>query len=135
MPQPLLLMEAALRIARPVRDLPRSIALYAAGLGLEVLGQFHDHDGFDGAFLGHPGHALHFEFTSCRRHPIVPSPTPEDLWVFYLPDRNAWSQACARMLAAGFAQVPPLNPYWAVRGATFEDPDGYRTVLQNAAWP
>lgn len=27
-----------------------------------------------------------------------------------------------------------LNPYWDRDGVTFEDPDGYRIVLQNAAW-
>jgi hypothetical protein len=29
-----------LRIARPVRDLERSAAMYAQGLGLEVIGSF-----------------------------------------------------------------------------------------------
>jgi hypothetical protein len=38
------------------------------------------------------------------------------------------------MLAAGFREVASFNPYWDARGRTFEDPDGYRTVLQNAAW-
>jgi len=27
------------------------------------------------------------------------------------------------------------NPYWDVNGVTFEDPDGWRIVLQNAGWP
>jgi len=38
------------------------------------------------------------------------------------------------MLAAGFRRVPSYNPYWEVQGQTFEDLDGYRVVLQNAAW-
>ena len=38
------------------------------------------------------------------------------------------------MAAAGFREVESFNPYWAAKGRTFEDPDGYRTVLQNAAW-
>ena len=38
------------------------------------------------------------------------------------------------MQAAGFKVVPSFNPYWDPRGRTFEDPDGYRTVLQQAAW-
>lgn len=37
--------------------------------------------------------------------------------------------------AVGHAAVPSFNPYWDVRGNTFEDPDGYRVVLENAAWP
>ena len=38
------------------------------------------------------------------------------------------------MLAAGFTEVESFNPYWRACGRTFEDPDGYRTVLQNDAW-
>jgi YycE-like protein len=30
--------------------------------------------------------------------------------------------------------VKSFNPYWDGNGCTFEDPDGYRVVLQNAAW-
>nr|WP_276203219.1 hypothetical protein [Pseudoponticoccus marisrubri] len=40
----------------------------------------------------------------------------------------------ARMEAAGYDPVEAANPYWDRQGVTFEDPDGYRTVLQNAAW-
>jgi catechol 2,3-dioxygenase-like lactoylglutathione lyase family enzyme len=125
---------AHLRIARPVTDLARSKAMYRDGLGLEVLGAFEGHDGFDGVMLGRPGADCHFEFTSCRHHPVRPSPTPEDLVVFYLPDETAWKAACARMIAAGFVEVESFNPYWATKGRTFRDADGYRTVLQNAAW-
>ena len=31
--------------------------------------------------------------------------------------------------------VPAFNAYWDRSGKTYEDPDGYRIVLQNAAWP
>ena len=127
-------MPHALRIARPVTDLARTTAMYRAGLGLRVLGSFEDHQGFDGVMLGASGAAYHFEFTHCRSHPVAPRPTPEDLAVFYIPEPAAWQQACAAMSAAGFATVASFNPYWDVRGRTFEDPDGYRIVLQNAAW-
>src|SRR5262245_158380 len=30
--------------------------------------------------------------------------------------------------------VKAFNPYWDKQGKTFEDPDGYRVVLQNARW-
>ncbi|WP_423223025.1 hypothetical protein [Candidatus Amarolinea aalborgensis] len=39
--------------------------------------------------------------------------------------------------AAGGAWVSPVqpaNPYWERSGRTFEDPDGYRVVLQHARW-
>ncbi len=123
-----------LRVARPVSDLARACRMYMDGLGLQLVGQFEDHDGFDGVMLGHPGGTYHFEFTYCRTHPVAPTPTAEDLLVFYLPDLAAWSAACAAMLGAGFAQVASLNPYWDVHGRTFADPDGYRVVLQQAGW-
>ncbi|WP_420360213.1 hypothetical protein [Agrobacterium vitis] len=31
-------------------------------------------------------------------------------------------------------RITSYNPYWDNLGKTFEDPDGYRVVLQNSAW-
>ncbi len=123
-----------LRIARPVSDLQKTRAMYIHGLGLRVIGSFENHEGFDGVMLGLVGADYHFEFTSCRAHPVRPSPTLEDLAVFYLPTASQWQSMCADMLAAGFKQVASLNPYWDVRGRTYEDHDGYRVVLQNDDW-
>lgn len=128
-------MRHHLRLARPVSDLPRSIEMYCRGLGLHLLGSFDNHAGFDGAMLGHPGASYHFEFTSSRRGAVKPSPTPEDLAAFYVPVHADWTAACDSMRKAGFASVPPHNPYWLANGCTFEDPDGYRVVLQNSSWP
>lgn len=127
-------MTPHLRIARPVTELARSVELYRSGLGLCLLGHFEDHEGFDGAMLGTPGAAWHFEFTHAGHHPVPPTPTPEDLVVLYLPDAGEWRAACDRMLNAGFLPVTSFNPYWDVRGRSFADPDGYRVVLQNAGW-
>jgi catechol 2,3-dioxygenase-like lactoylglutathione lyase family enzyme len=123
-----------LRIARPVRDLERSAAMYQAGLDLEEIGRFENHAGFDGVILGWREANYHFELTFCRTHPVAPAPTPEDLVVFYLPELKAWQEGCARMLQAGFSEVRSFNPYWAERGRTFADADGYRVVLEQAAW-
>ena len=127
-------MPPHLRIARPVSNLSRTQAMYCQGLGLRVIDSFENHEGFDGAMLGLTDASYHFEFTHCRDHPVVPAPTAEDLAVFYFPVPSAWQSACGSMLAAGFRQVASFNPYWDLHGRTFEDPDGYRIVLQNAAW-
>lgn len=127
-------MHHHLRIARPVRDLGRAVRMYSEGLDLRVLGSFEDHEGFDGVMLGSEGVPHHFEFTHCRSHAVPPSPTQEDLVVLYIPDPEEWQAACARMEAVGFVVVASFNPYWDVHGRTFEDPDGYRVVLQNADW-
>lgn len=123
-----------LRIARPVSDLSRTSSMYCAGLGLRVLGAFENHEGFDGVMLGKARMQYHFEFTYCRTHPVLPSPTQEDLVVFYLPNPDEWQATCNAMRVAGFTEVRSLNPYWDLRGKTFQDHDGYRIVLQNDAW-
>lgn len=123
-----------LRVARPVADIARSVDMYCAGLGLSVLGRFEDHGGFDGAMLGARGADHHFEFTRYSAHAVAPSPTAEDLWVFYVSDDSAWQERCASMLSAGFREVASFNPYWSRNGRTFADLDGYRVVVQHAAW-
>ncbi len=123
-----------LRVARPTDDLDALIAFYRDGLGLDVLYRFEDHDGFDGVMLGHAGAPYHLEFTRAHHHPAGKAPTPDNLLVFYLPDPEAWRAAVDRMRAAGFAPVQSFNPYWDRAGVTFQDPDGYRVVLQGEAW-
>lgn len=127
-------MSHHLRIARPVSDLARTATMYCRGLELEVIGSFVDHAGFDGVMLGVTGANYHFEFTYCRNHSVVPTPTHEDLFVFYIPAAAAWRSACINMQRAGFKQAASFNPYWNVRGLTYEDHDGYRIVLQNDEW-
>lgn len=127
-------MSIHLRIARPVSNLARSCTMYCQGLGLDVIGRFRDHDGFDGVMVGQVGADYHFEFTYCRTYPVIPAPTPEDLVVFYISEPAAWHDTYARMRATGFLEVASFNPYWDRRGRTLEDLDGYRVVLQRADW-
>lgn len=123
-----------LRIARGTTDVRRTETMYCAGLGLQVLFRFENHEGFDGVMLGSPGADYHFEFTHCRTHPIAPATTPEDLVVFYVPDPEEHFTVCENMIAAGFRRTASFNPYWDAHGATFQDADGYRVVVAKAAW-
>ena len=61
-------MTPVLRVARPSDDLDALLPFYRDGLGLQVLGHFEDHAGFDGIMLGHPGVPWYFEFTRRRGH-------------------------------------------------------------------
>jgi len=126
---------AHLRVARPTGQLERLATMYREGLGFVELGFFRDHDGFDGVMLGHTDHAYHLELICQRGGPQPARPDPESLLVFYLPDTGEWDTVCGRVIEAGFKPVASHNPYWDARGRTFEDPDGYRVVLQNAEWP
>lgn len=127
-------MQAHLRFARPTDQLDTIVNMYKNGLDLEVLGSFEGHQGFDGAMLGNAGMGYHLEFTHQRGHSVGRAPTKDNLLVFYLPDREEWEARCEQMEAAGFKPVPSDNPYWDRLGKTFEDPDGYRVVIQNADW-
>jgi catechol 2,3-dioxygenase-like lactoylglutathione lyase family enzyme len=123
-----------LRVARPTDNLDALIRFYRDGLGLEILFRFEDHDGFDGIMLGRPGAPYHFEFTHAHGHSTGRAPTQDNLLIFYLPDRAEWEASVQSMKSAGFRPIAAFNPYWDRNGVTFEDPDGYRIVLQHAAW-
>jgi len=123
-----------LRVARPTDNLSALLRFYCDGLGLQQLTSFQDHNGFDGVMLGHLRAPYHLEFTHQPGHRVGRAPTPDNLLVFYLPNALEWQAAVERMAAAGFAPVPAYNLYWDQQGRTFEDPDGYRVVLQQAAW-
>jgi len=123
-----------LRVARPTDDLPALLRFYCNGLGLAQLGAFAAHNGFDGVMLGQPGAPYHLEFTHEPGHAVGRAPTADHLLVFYWPDPIEWQAAVRRLEAAGFAPVPAYNPYWDEHGRTFEDPDGYRVVLQRTKW-
>ena len=123
-----------IRFARPTDRLDDVVRFYRDGLGLQELARFEDHEGFDGVMLGQPGAAWHLEFTHAYGHAAGRAPTQDNLLVFYLPEETAWRAAVDRIRQRGHEVVPSFNPYWDRQGVTFEDPDGYRVVLQNAAW-
>jgi catechol 2,3-dioxygenase-like lactoylglutathione lyase family enzyme len=127
--------QTVLRVARPTDHLDEVIRFYTEGVGLMVLGSFLDHEGFDGVMLGLPDASYHLEFTRKRGHTAGRAPTQDNLLVFYVSDKQEWLQATARMSAAGYQPVPSFNPYWDRSGQTYEDPDGYRLVIQNQSWP
>lgn len=123
-----------LRVARATDQMEAVIRFYRDGLGFTILGSFEQHSGFDGVMLGHADAGYHLEFTHQSGATAGRAPTEENLLVFYLPDPGAWRSAVDQMTNCGYPTVRSANPYWEQNGVTFEDPDGYRVVLQNAAW-
>ena len=123
-----------LRVARPTDNLEAVLRFYRDGVGMELVARFENHAGFDGVMLALPGTDYHLEFTHQRGHAVGRASSQDHLLVFYLPDGAAWQAAVEGMRQQGYASVPSYNPYWDERGVTFEDPDGYRVVFQNATW-
>jgi catechol 2,3-dioxygenase-like lactoylglutathione lyase family enzyme len=120
-----------IRIARPTDKLDEVVEFYCDGFGLKILGSFHDHEGYSGYILGLPGRELHLEFTHQSEGSPCPAPSRDNLLVLYVPDRAAIARVVNQLSEGGHQPVPPENPYWAERGVTFEDPDGWRVVLMN----
>ncbi len=121
-----------LRIARPTNQLQKVMAFYTKGLGLEELGRFNDHDGYNGIMLGKAGESWHLEFTEHVDGNACPAPTKDNLLVFYFENTDQRDEITQRLFAQGHAAVEPENPYWKENGITIEDPDGWRIVLQIA---
>lgn len=123
-----------LRVARATSSLKASQHFYCEALGLQVIARFDDHEGFSGLIVGHPNAAWHLEFVVEEDVPSPRAPGAENLLVLYLPDETEFRSAVDRMQACGYEPVASSNPYWDRAGKTFEDADGYRLVIENAAW-
>jgi catechol 2,3-dioxygenase-like lactoylglutathione lyase family enzyme len=112
-----------------VSQIPASLRFYVDILGLDRLGGFAGHNGYNGAFVGRAGSDWHIEFTSHESGLPKPSPTEEDLLVFYVSE-DQLQAAVTSLGEAGFGLVVHENPYWADAGALVcRDPDGYLVVL------
>lgn len=119
------------RIARPTDQFDALVAFYRDALGLPELGGFQNHDGYTGMMLGLPGEGTHLEITTHTTHHAGRAPNRDSLLVLYIDDNDAIAALVKRMASHGHTPVPPENPYWALGGVTFEDPDGYGLVLMN----
>ncbi len=108
--------------------------MYVDGLGMEVLGGFENHSGFDGTMVGLPGQSYHLEFTFEHGSEAEVPPSSEHMLVFYHPDEDEWLRASERMLKARFEEIPAHNPYWNQEGRTFKDLDGYLVVICHQEW-
>ncbi|CAM3039212.1 VOC family protein [Paenibacillus sediminis] len=121
------------RVARPTHQMDKIIDFYGQGLGLEIIGSFANHNGYDGVMFGLPNAHYHLEFTQHEDASAVPPPSEDNLLVFYIPDRKRRDEIASRLHQMGYPSVEPENPYWAINGITICDPDGWRIVLQNSS--
>ncbi len=119
------------RIARPTDQLDKVKEFYMEGLGLEVVGHFENHQGYDGLMIGLPVKDYHLEFTQFVEGSPCPEPTHDNLLVFYIPDEKQIEVLITCLTGMGYPEVEPENPYWLEKGKTIEDPDGWRIVLIN----
>lgn len=67
---------AQIRIARPTGQLNEIIRFYEEGLGLKRIGEFSQHNGYDGVMFGLPHADYHLEFTQYEGKALLPFPIP-----------------------------------------------------------
>lgn len=117
-----------LRVARHTGDLKKMIGFYTSNLGMEVLGSFEDHDGYNGVFLGMKNESWHLEFTEDSVEPDH-HPDEDDLLVFYFSNEEERYMVRQNFMKSGIVESVPKNPYWQQNGILFKDPDGYGIIL------
>ena len=118
-----------IRVARPTDKLGEVVAFYRDGLGLPVIAHFENHSQYSGVILGTPIENVHLEFTHAEAGSPCPAPSKDNLLVFYIPQDRLFAEAVKRMKDHGYQPSEPENPYWKDKSLTFEDPDGWRTVV------
>ena len=97
-------------------------------IGLQSLGDFQGHDGYQGIFLGLPNMDWHLEFTQSKERAIH-NPDRNDLLVFYV---NSIVELNAIVHTAEKENITPVkskNPYWQKNGVELIDPDGFGVML------
>jgi hypothetical protein len=116
------------RLARHTTDLQRIIDFYMLIPHMEILGEFKDHNGYDGMFIGIRQADWHLEFTSSKESPVH-QPDEDDLLVFFPDSMETYDLLRTRFDKLNIPALNPKNPYWELNGSTYADPDGFRVVI------
>jgi catechol 2,3-dioxygenase-like lactoylglutathione lyase family enzyme len=117
-----------IRIARHTNDLDKISNFYTKVLGLDILGNFINHDGYDGIFLGKKGYSWELEFTQSHTK-AEHSFDEDDILVFYPTKLNELIELNNKFTNHNIKKVEAKNPYWQANGTMYLDPDGYRIVI------
>lgn len=116
------------RYARHSDDIKPLIEFYTKVIGLDVLGDFDNHSGYNGVFLGVKGLDWHLEFTESIEK-VEHSPDKDDLIVLYFDSIEEIDRIIARAERFGVNTLISKNPYWQSNGFEMMDPDSYGVVL------
>lgn len=118
------------RFARHTNNLEQLKSFYIEILGLELLGGFENHNGYDGVFIGKPNENWHLEFTKSDEI-VTFNFGEEDILVFYPNTKLEFELIHDKLLANKIEFIIAKNPYWNENGKMILDPDGYRVVISH----
>lgn|SRR5690606_6725484 len=116
------------RYARHTRNLAEITTFYKEIVGLQKLGGFEGHRGYDGVFLGLENENWHLEFTASSDMPQS-NFDEDDALVFYLPSNEELELKSLFLQQNNIEVLKPKNIYWAENGLMILDPDGYRVIF------
>ncbi|MRX69948.1 hypothetical protein SAMN06265349_101124 [Flavobacterium resistens] len=117
-----------LRVARHTDDLKKIEDFYVNILGFEQLGEFLNHNNYNGIFIGKSGLDWHFEFTQSNnkaKHTF----DEDDVIVLYPKSILDYNNLINKLEHHNISTIAATNPFWNENGKMIQDPDGYRIVI------
>ncbi len=118
------------RYARHTTDLKKIEFFYQTILGLEKLGSFKDHQGYDGIFLGKKAENWHLEFTVSNELPDHKADDDDGI-VLYPETKEEYNQILHQIEEYTIKKVQAKNSYWNENGVTILDPDDFRVIISH----
>lgn len=118
------------RIARHTDNLEIIKAFYIDILGLVCLGNFENHDGYDGVFIGNMDSDWHLEFTKSKEK-VKHVFDVDDLLVFYPKTEYEYNLLIDKLSKNNISTITAKNNYWNNNGKMYLDPDGFRIVISH----
>ncbi len=118
------------RFARHTNNLEPIKSFYCNVLGLEILGGFENHEGYDGVFIGKSDENWHLEFTKSDEW-VAFNFGEEDILVFYPNSKLEYEILLEKLQHHSIEVIQAKNPYWNENGILFLDPDGYRIAISH----
>ena len=117
-----------LRVARHTDNLEKVISFYIEIMGLEIMGDFKNHDGYDGVFIGKPNLDWHLEFTISQENPnhIFDE---DDILVFYPKTRAELDSIMNKIRENNFEIRQSKNTYWNINGILIKDFDNHNVII------
>jgi len=118
------------RYARHTQKLESLIYFYTSVLNFEILGEFKNHDNYDGVFLGVKGQNWHLEFTQNGEKPNSKF-DEDDTLVFYPESNEDYRKILDNLKKFEVPLLQPKNPYWKDNGICFEDCDHFKIIVSD----
>ncbi|MFD2907774.1 VOC family protein [Flavobacterium ardleyense] len=118
------------RFARHTNNLEQLKNFYCSLIGFEILGNFENHNGYDGVFIGKKNENWHLEFTKSDEV-IAFNFGEEDLLVFYPNTKKEYYQILENFKTNSVPAIKSKNPYWMENGKMYSDPDGNHIIISD----